>query len=76
MSENARPSKLAAFKNRMSVLGKKVVRFFKDIRSELKKVIWPSKEQLIKSTVSVLLICLIIGAVIWISDELLGNLVD
>jgi preprotein translocase subunit SecE len=76
MSENARTSKLAAFGNRMSASGKKVVRFFKDIRSELKKVIWPSKEQLLKSTVSVLLICLIIGAVIWVSDWLLGMLVE
>ncbi len=76
MSENARTSKLAAFGNKLSAAGKKVVRFFKDIRSELKKVIWPSREQLIKSTVSVLLICLLIGAVIWISDGLLGMLVE
>jgi preprotein translocase subunit SecE len=76
MSENARTSKLAAFGNKMSAAGKKVVRFFKDIRSELKKVIWPSKEQLAKSTVSVLLICFLIGAVIWVSDWLLGLLVE
>ncbi|NLK86796.1 MAG: preprotein translocase subunit SecE [Clostridiaceae bacterium] len=76
MSENARTSKLAAFGKKITAAGKRVVRFFKDIRSELKKVIWPSKEQLVKSTVSVLLICLLIGAVIWISDGLLGILVE
>ena len=76
MSENARTSKLASFKTKMAAAGKRVARFFKDIRSELKKVIWPTKEQLFKSTVSVLLICLIIGAVIWISDGLLGILVE
>jgi preprotein translocase subunit SecE len=76
MSENARTSKLAAFGKKVSAAGKRVIRFFKDIRSELKKVIWPSREQLFKSTVSVLLICLLVGAVIWISDELLGMLVD
>ncbi len=69
MTENARTSKLAEFK-------KKFVRFFKDIRTELKKVIWPTRKQLINSTVSVLLICLLIGAVIWVSDAVLGILID
>ena len=50
MTENARTSKLAEF-------NKKFVRFFKDIRTELKKVIWPTRKQLINSTISVLLIC-------------------
>lgn len=69
MTENARTSKLAEF-------NKKFVRFFKDIRTELKKVIWPTRKQLINSTISVLLICLLIGAVIWISDTVLGMLID
>ncbi len=68
MTENTRTSKLANAR-------KKVVRFFKDIRSELKKVIWPTKKQLINSTVSVLLICLIVGAIIWVSDAILGQVV-
>jgi preprotein translocase subunit SecE len=69
MSENARTSKLAAF-------GKKIAKFFKDIKAELKKVIWPTKEQLIKSTISVLAICFLIGVVIWVSDEIMGKLVE
>lgn len=69
MSENARTSKLAE-------LRKRFVRFFKDIKSELKKVIWPTRKQLINSTISVLLICLLVGAVIWISDGLLGKLIE
>jgi len=69
MSENARTSKLAEF-------SKKFVRFFKDIRTELKKVIWPTRKQLINSTISVLLICLLVGAVIWISDYVLGMLIN
>lgn len=68
MNENTRTSKLANTR-------KKVVRFFKDIRSELKKVIWPTRKQLINSTVSVLLICLIVGAIIWVSDAILGQVV-
>jgi preprotein translocase subunit SecE len=68
MSENTRTSKLANTR-------KKVVRFFADIRNELKKVVWPTRKQLINSTVSVLLICLIIGAIIWVSDAILGQVI-
>jgi len=69
MSEKGRTSRLANF-------GKKIARFFKDIKAELKKVIWPTKEQLIKNTISVLAICFLIGVVIWVSDALLGKLVE
>jgi len=69
MSESRRTSRLANF-------GKKIARFFKDIKAELKKVIWPTKEQLIKNTISVLAICLLVGAVIWVSDALMGKLVE
>ncbi len=52
---------------------KSIKKFFKEIKSELKKVIWPNREQLINNTVSVLLACFIIGAIIWIADwALLG----
>lgn len=69
MTENARTSKLANAR-------KKIVKFFKDIRNELKKVIWPTKNQLINSTVSVLMICFLIGAVIWVSDAVLAKIVE
>ncbi|HEX2946326.1 MAG TPA: preprotein translocase subunit SecE [Clostridia bacterium] len=69
MTENARTSKLAAF-------GKRIVKFTKDIRTELKKVIWPTRAQLINNTVSVLGICLVIGVVIWASDTVLGKVIE
>ncbi len=46
-------------------------RFFREVRSELKKVIWPNREQLTNNTVTVLMACLLIGAIIWIFDFLL-----
>jgi len=42
--------------------------FFKDIIQELKKVIWPTKQQLIKNTVTVIVVCLIMGSLIWLFD--------
>jgi preprotein translocase subunit SecE len=68
MAENARVSKLAVFR-------KNIVKFFKDVRAELKKVIWPTKEQLTNNTVTVLLMCFLVGAIIWIADWLLTEVV-
>lgn len=68
MTENTRTSKLDNAR-------KKFVKFFKDIRTELKKVIWPTKSQLINSTISVLVICLLIGGIIWVADLLFSNIV-
>lgn len=51
---------------------KSVTRSFKEIRSELKRVIWPTKEQLIKNTVTVLAACLVVGVIIWIADFAFG----
>ena len=69
MTEIARTSKLDNAR-------KKTVNFFKDIRNELKKVIWPTRDQLINNTFTVLMVCLLVGAVIWISDELLTKVVE
>ncbi|HAA25738.1 MAG TPA: preprotein translocase subunit SecE [Ruminiclostridium sp.] len=52
----------------------RLARFTKEVRSELKKVIWPSKNQVINNTLIVLITCLIIGGIIWILDFLLSQL--
>ncbi len=48
----------------------KIVKFFRDLKAEVKKVIWPTKKQLINNTGIVILCILIIGAGIWILDAL------
>lgn len=62
MADEVKVSKLATTR-------KNLVKFFKEVRSELKKVIWPSKTQLRNNTFTVLACCLIVGAIIWIVDE-------
>ena len=42
--------------------------FFKNIFLELKKVTWPTKKKVLANTVSVLLFCAIVGAIIWLAD--------
>ena len=43
-------------------------KWFREMKSELKKVIWPDKKTVMKNTGTVLLCSLIIGACIWIFD--------
>lgn len=46
----------------------RVIRFFKEVKSELKKVVWPTRKQVVNNTLIVIASVLIIGAVIWIFD--------
>jgi len=52
--------------------GNKFLRFFKELKSELKKVVWPSKSQVAKNTVIVIAAVIIIGIVIWVLDMAFG----
>ena len=42
--------------------------WFREMKSELKKVVWPNKKTVMKNTGTVLLCSLAIGACIWIFD--------
>lgn len=46
----------------------RVSRFARDLRSETKKVVWPSKKQVINNTGIVLVVMAVVGAGIWIID--------
>lgn len=54
----------------------KIVLFFRDNKSEVKKIVWPSFHDVIKNTITVLVMCLIIGALIWLIDFGLGQLLE
>lgn len=55
---------------------KRVVRFFRDYKSEVKKIVWPGWKEVAKNTAIVLIICLIIGAFIWVVDFGLAKLLE
>ena len=42
--------------------------WFREMKSELKKVVWPNKKTVLKNTGTVLLCFLVIGACIWLFD--------
>ena len=47
---------------------KKQKHFWKDFKAELKKVIWPTKNQVINNTVVVIVIVLIVTAIVFVLD--------
>lgn len=58
------------------VIFKRIGLFFRDYKSEVKKIVWPGFKEVIKNTVIVLIMCVIIGALIWVIDFGLGQLLD
>ncbi len=53
---------------------KKIGRYFKSLFMEMKKVSWPTRKQLLSSTVSVIVYCLIVGIIIALLDLIVGDL--
>ena len=75
---NAAPAKAAtAVKKDDSKPGffKRVGKWFREMKSELKKVIWPSKDQLVKNSLISVGMILISSVVIWGFDEIAQLLV-
>ena len=50
--------------------------WFREMKSELKKVVWPNKETVAKNTGTVLLCSLVVGACIWVFDFVAVSAVD
>ena len=53
-----------------------VVKFFRDSKSEVKKVSWPTFKQVRNNTFVVIVICVLLGAVIWVLDAVLSLLMS
>lgn len=57
-------------------IGSRIKRFFRELRSELKKVVWPTKQQMINNTIIVLFCVLLVGIFIWAFDAVAGLVVN
>ena len=50
----------------------KVKKYFRELRSELKKVVWPTPQQVLKNALIVCGCVLVIGVFIWVFDFVAG----
>lgn len=53
--------------------GKAIKKFCKDIKGEMKKIVWPDAKTVLKSTAIVLLVVAVCAAVIFVVDQLLAG---
>jgi preprotein translocase subunit SecE len=65
---------LASVKQVKRKLGfiRKISNFFREVRAEMKKVIWPSREEITKYTAVVLFMIAVLGAFIAIVDQFIA----
>lgn len=63
--------KEVAKKEKKDGLGKKISKFFREYKSELKKISWPTFPEVIKNSLVTVVVVLIVGAFIWIVDSVL-----
>ena len=53
-----------------------VCRYFRELRSELKKVVWPTPKQVLKNTLIVAACVLVVGIFIWLFDFASGAVIS
>jgi len=56
--------------------GKNPVEFLKEVRTELKKVIWPTKQEAIKMTLTVVAVSIFVGVYIGTLDSIFTKLFE
>ena len=54
---------------------RRIGKWFKEMRSELKKVQWPTRKQTINNTIIVIVCCIVVGIFIWLFDWLAGSVI-
>jgi preprotein translocase SecE subunit len=56
--------------------GPRVIRFIRESSQELKKVEWPTQNQVVTGTTVVLIACIIVGAFLYLNDEVWKRVVE
>ena len=54
----------------------KVKKYFRELRSELKKVVWPTPKQVLKNTLVVVACVLIVGVFVYVFDLVASTLIN
>jgi len=53
----------------------RVGKFFREVRAELSKVIWPDRKQTMVYTAIVVASVFVIAGIIWVADVILGQVI-
>ena len=56
--------------NKKLGFGKRVAKWFREMKSELKKVVWPTRKHVVNNTAVALVVMILSAVVIWGFDEI------
>ena len=51
----------------------KIITFFQDVVKEMKKVTWPTKEELLESTKVVIIVCIVLALFTYVIDLIINE---
>ncbi len=71
-AKEARNGKVGFFKR----VGRGIAKWFRDMKSELKKVVWPSGKQLVNNSLVALAVMAVCAVIVWGFDELASGFVS
>ncbi|MBE6993352.1 MAG: preprotein translocase subunit SecE [Ruminococcaceae bacterium] len=57
-------------------VGKSISKWFRDFRSECKKIVWPTKKQVINNTIVVIVVAIIVSLFVYVLDVSFGFVRD
>ena len=63
---------IAFFIVSMTDIGRRSLGFVKDARVEVRKVVWPTRQETLQTTMAVLIMVVIVAIMLWGIDSLLG----
>ena len=76
-SKETKPAKVKKpEKDKKPGIGKRIARFFRELKAELKKVSWPSRADTIKKTGIVIACVIVVGIIVWIFDGIASSVID
>ena len=75
-ADKAEKEKAKAEKEKTPGIGKRIGRFFRELRSELKKVSWPTRAETLKKTGIVIVCVIVVGIIVWIFDGIASSVID
>ena len=74
---NQSAAKVAEKKKKAKAKGSgKIGKWFRSMRSELKKVVWPSKKQIINNCLVAIVVIVIFSIVVWGFDQIAAQAVN
>ncbi len=74
-SDKAKKAEKAGKKSKPGVFAR-AAKWLKEMKSELKKVQWPTRKQVINNTLIVIACVIVVGVFIWIFDFIAGNAIQ